>query len=313
MATIDMDYMKKGGSVKGNRNESQPFGKGKGKGKSKAIATATNTVHVHVNKRQSAPRKVMRTLGGNMAIERQLGQLFQQLGQMSYHPPLYASYPPLKEQSSVVLPPEKELPHQQSNIINLADLAREPIIEDLYRGRFVREEWDRQEQFSHASHLPASIDHGDPAEVRSLPFSRVSYGDEQNQEVREIDTNGDGQMSGGYYGDYEDFVSHPVEPMLKEAPIIPIEQPMSQPVGLIPFDESPPVPLLERRLIRPKGYIFGEHGLGYTKEGKSRTKPIRNDEYSNYSEGFPGAGMNPPRPGRQYHIRPFMQSHRKVH
>jgi hypothetical protein len=307
MATIDMDYMKKGGKVKGSRYESQPFGKAKGK--SKAIATATNTVHVHVNKRQSAPRKVMRTLGGNMVMERQLGQLFQQLGQMSYHPPLYASYPPLKEQSSVVLPPEKELPQQQSNIINLADLAREPIIEDLYRGRFVREEWDRQEQFSHASHLPSSVDHGDPAEVRSLPFSRVSYGDEQNQEVCEIDTNGKGQMSGGYYGDYEDFVSHPAEPMLKEAPIIPIEQPMSQPVGLI----QPHFPPLERRLLRPTGYIFGEHGLGYTKEGKSRTKPIRNDEYSEYSAGFTATGMNPSRPGRQYHIRPFMESHSKVH
>jgi len=304
MATIDMDYMKKGGKVKGNRNESRPFGKGKGK--SKAIATATNTVHVHVTKRQSAPRNVMRTSGGNMAMERQLGQLFQQLGQMSYHPPLYASYPPLKEQNSVVLPPEKELPQQQSNIINLADLAREPIIEDLYRGRFVREEWDRQEQLSHASHLPSSVDHGDPAEVRTLPFSRVSYGDEQNQEVREIDTNGDGQMS--YYGDYEDFVSHPAEPSLSHHSMVSIKQSMSQPVGFIPFDE-PHFPPLERHVIRPKGYIFGEHGLGYTKEGKSRTKPIRNDEYSEYSAGFTGAGMNPPRPGRQYHIRPFMESH----
>ena len=284
--------MKRGGKVKG-----------KGSRKARAVATATNTVHVHLTKRQSAPRKqgVSHVAHGNIAMERQLGSMFQQLGQMSFHPPTYASYPPLMEQGAQVLPKEVELPHQQKNIINLADLAREPILEDIYRGRFAREEWNRQEQFSHASHLPSSIDHGDPAEVRSLPFSRISYGDENNQEVREINTNGDGQMSGGYYGDYEDFVSYPNEPMLKEVSNVPIQQPMSQSVGIRPIIH-PRFPPMHR--LRPKGYVYG-HGLGYTKEGKPRTQPIRNDEYSEYSAGFAGAGMNPSRPGRQYHVRPF--------
>ena len=286
--------MKRGGKVKG-LSRASPSGKG-GARKARAVATATNTVHVHLTKRQSAPRKHS---AGNIAMERQLGAMFQQLGQMSFHPPVYASYPPLMEQGANVLPKEVELPHQQKNIINLADLAREPILEDIYRGKFAREEWNRQEQFSHASHLPSSIDHGDPAEVRSLPFSRVSYGDENNQEVREI-PHVAGQMSGGYYGNYEDFVSHPNEVEAREVP-------MSQPVGNVPFRTRPIVhprfPPLHR--LNPKGYIYGEYGLGYTQEGKPRSKPIRNDEHSEYSAGFAGAGMNPPRPGRQYHVRPF--------
>ena len=289
MATIDM---KRGGKVKG------------GARKARAVATATNTVHVHLTKRQSAqsrPASLHKHSAGNIAMERQLGAMFQQLGQMSFHPPVYASYPPLMEQGAKVLPKEVELPHQQKNIINLADLAREPILEDIYRGKFAREEWNRQEQFSHASHLPSSIDHGDPAEVRSLPFSRVSYGDENNQEVREIPQ----QMSGGYYGDYENFVSHPNEVEAREVP-------MSQPVGNVPFPKGeallspyihPRFPPLRR--LNPKGYIYGEYGLGYTQEGKPRSKPIRHDEHSEYSAGFAGAGMNPPRPGRQYHVRPF--------
>ena len=268
--------MKRGGKVKGKS----------GARKARAVATATNTVHVHLTKRQSAPRKHS---AGNIPMERQLGAMFQQLGQMSFHPPVYASYPPLMEQGANVLPKEVELPHQQKNIINLADLAREPILEDIYRGKFAREEWNRQEQFSHASHLPSSIDHGDPAEVRSLPFSRVSYGDENNQQVREIPYVA-GQMSGGYFGNYEDFVSHPNEVEAREVP-------MSQSVGNVPF---PPL-----RRLNPNGYIYGAYGLGYTQEGKPRLKPIRNDEQSEYSAGFAGAGMNPSRPGRQYHVRPF--------
>ena len=297
--------MKRGGKVKGVSKAR----------KARAVATATNTVHVHLTKRQSAQSRPAGTasLGprnhsaGNIAMERQLGAMFQKLGQMSFHPPVYASYPPLIEQGANVLPKEVELPHQQKNIINLADLAREPILEDIYRGKFAREEWNRQEQFSHASHLPSSIDHGDPAEVRSLPFSRVSYGDENNQEVREI-PHVAGQMSGGYYGDYENFVSHPNEVEAREVP-------MSQSVGNVPFPKgevlpnpfsiihNPRFPPLHR--LNPKGYIYGEYGLGYTQEGKPRSKPIRNDEYSEYSAGFPGAGMNPPRPGRQYYVRPF--------
>jgi hypothetical protein len=261
--------MKRGGKVKGG-------GKAKAKAKAKVTATATNTVHVHVTRRQSTKGKgISRVANGNIAMERQLGAMFQQLA--SFHPPMYASYPPLVEQGAKVLPQEVELPHQQKNIINLADLAREPIIEELYRGRFAREEWNRQEQFSHASHLPSSIDHGDPAEIRSLPFSRLSYGDENNQELREENEQRQSLSSLG-----QSRAS--------------LGQPIIRPVI------RPRFPPLHR--LQPKGYVYGL-GLGYTKEGKPRTNPIRNDEYSEYSAGFAGAGMNPARPGRQYHIRPF--------
>jgi len=75
----DIEYMKKGGKAKGRS-------KAKG-GKAKATATATNTVHVHVTKRQAAPRRTMAAAGGNMAMEKAFGRMFQQLGNMSFHPP----------------------------------------------------------------------------------------------------------------------------------------------------------------------------------------------------------------------------------
>ena len=296
----DIEYMKKGGKAKGRS-------KAKG-GKAKATAlkagafTATNTVHVHVTKRQAAPRRTMAAAGGNMAMEKAFGRMFQQLGNMSFHPPLYSSIPPVIAQSAAIVPPEKELPQQQSNIINLQDLASHPTLEDLYRGKFVREEWERQEAFSHASHLPASIDHGNFADRQSIPFSHMSYGDENDVEARAINTNGDGQMDGGFYGDYEDFATLPAEPMLKEAPVVPIEQPMTQPVNdIVPFNQGhvirfPALPAQRSHLQRvPQNaeeyQRYGRYGYGYASHQKvgqvepvHRTQPPRADERSMFSD-----------------------------
>jgi len=227
---------------------------------------------------------------------------------------LYSSMPPLSAQRAPVAPPEKELPQQQSNIINLQDLANHPTLEDLYRGKFVREEWDRQEAFSHASHLPASIDHGNFADRQSIPFSHMSYGDEQNEEARAIDTNGDGQMSGGFYGDYENFATLPAEPMLREAPMVPIEHPMTQPVNdIVPFKQGhvirfPALPAQRSHLHRvpqdaEEYQRYGRYGYGYAfpkKVGQvelvHRTQPPREDERSTFS-GTSGEG-------RLYYSRP---------
>lgn len=282
----DIDYMKKGG-------------KAKGRAKAKATATATNTVHVHVTKRQSAPRRAMSAAGGNMAMEKAFGRMFQQLGNMSFNPPLYSSMPPVTAQSVAVVPPEKELPQQQSNIINLRDLAENPTLDDLYRGKFVREEWERQEAFSHASHLPASIDHGSFSDRQSIPFNHMSYGDENDVEARAINTNGDGQMSGGFYGDYEDFATLPAEPMLMEAPMVPIQQPMTQSVNnLVPFAQMVNFPPLGKershlgRQARTEEEVekYGVHGYGYAfpkkrgqKELVHRENPPREDERSMFS------------------------------
>ena len=318
----DIDYMKKGGKAKATKAKVRSKAKG---GKAKATATlkgsagaftATNTVHVHVTKRQAAPRRTMAAAGGNLAAEKALGRVFQQLGNMSFHPPLYSSIPPVIAQSVPIVPPEKELPQQQSNIINLQDLASNPTLDDLYRGKFVREEWERQEAFSHASHLPASIDHGNFADRQSIPFSHMSYGDENDVEARAINTNGDGQMNGGFYGDYEDFVTLPAEPMLKEAPVVPIEQPMTQSVNnIVPFKQEQVVTF--PRLIPQRSHLgrkpetveelqkYGMYGYGYAvpkkpgqKELVHRTQPPRADERSLFSD-------TESHEGRLYYVRPL--------
>ena len=318
----DIDYMKKGGKAKATKAKVRSKAKG---GKAKATATlkgsagaftATNTVHVHVTKRQAAPRRTMAAAGGNLAAEKALGRVFQQLGNMSFHPPLYSSIPPVIAQSVPIVPPEKELPQQQSNIINLQDLASNPTLDDLYRGKFVREEWERQEAFSHASHLPASIDHGNFADRQSIPFSHMSYGDENDVEARAINTNGDGQMDGGFYGDYEDFATLPAEPMLKEAPVVPIEQPMTQSVNnIVPFKEGhvirfPALPAQRSHLHRvpqnaEESQRFGRYGYGYAvpkKVGQAelvhRTRPPRADERSLFSD-------TESHEGRLYYVRPL--------
>ena len=291
MMVPDTEYMKKGGKVKRHNKTTA-------KALKAGAFTATNTVHVHVTKR-AAPRRTMAAAGGNLAAEKALGRVFQQLA--AFHPPLYSSMPPLSAQRAPVAPPEKELPQQQSNIINLQDLANHPTLEDLYRGKFVREEWDRQEAFSHASHLPASIDHGNFADRQSIPFSHMSYGDEQNEEARAIDTNGDGQMSGGFYGDYENFATLPAEPMLREAPMVPIEHPMTQPVNdIVPFKQGhvirfPALPAQRSHLHRvpqdaEEYQRYGRYGYGYAfpkKVGQvelvHRTQPPREDERSTFS------------------------------
>jgi len=300
---VDTIDLKRGGRVKSRKS------------KAKATATATNTVHIHLTKRQAAPRRAMSAAGGNMAMEKSLGRMFQQLGTMSFHPPLYSSIPPVTAQSVPVVPPEKELPQQQANIINLRDLANHPTLDALYRDKFVRDEWDRQEAFSHASHLPASIDHGSFSDCQSIPFNHMSYGDENNVEKRAIDTNGDGQMSlsGGFYGDYEDFATLPAEPMLKEAPMVPIQQPMAQSVNnLVPFTKGQVIkfpPLRQERSYlgrHPRNVEelekYGAYGYGYSFHPKRGLTHKMHEPRADERSFFSGTES---REGRLYYGRPL--------
>ena len=282
--TSRIEYMKKGGKVK-----------------AKATATAKNTVHVHVTKRMANPRNSRGGMGGNMALERQMGAMFQRLGQMSFHPPLYSSMPPLRAEGAVVAPPEKELPQQQANIINLRDLAEHPALNQLYRDKFVREEHDRQDIISHASHLPASVDHGNFSERQSIPFSHMSYGDEASIEKRMVndlpmsDTTSfvsNGKKPTGNMENYLEY-NYPAEPALSEpSAFSQLHQPMSQSTGQpIPFAQPNFPPLVRER--QEAGHRFGRYGYGYTKEGTSRERLPRETEMSVSSEG-----------GRMYYVRP---------
>lgn len=285
--TSRIEYMKKGGKVK-----------------AKATATAKNTVHVHVTKRMANPRNRSSTMGGNLALERQFGAMFQRLGQMSFHPPIYSSMPPLRAEGAVVAPPEKELPRQQANIVNLQDLSDHPTLDQLYRDKFVREEHDRQEIISHASHLPSSVDHGNFAECQSIPFSRMSYGDEASIEKRMVNdlpmSDTTSFVSNGIrpIGNVENYLeyNYPAEPALSEPSAFSqthsLVQPMSQSTGQpIPFAQ-PKFPPLERER-QEAGHRFGRFGFGYTKEGVSRQRMPRENERSESSEG-----------GRMYYVRP---------
>jgi hypothetical protein len=221
---LQIQHLKKGGKVK--------------KGKSVAKATATNTVHIHMAKRGGGARKPPTqrpapfiNVGGGFANEAQLARLFQSLAMA-----------PLKAQGAPVLPQEVQLPEQKHNIINLEDLANNPTIRQLHRDEFKREEWARQAEISHASHLPSSIDHADPAEVRTLPFSRLSYGDEDNVQRRSISSAEEqkhAERNMGYYEDPMNF-SYPAEPMRWLPPAVAIAQPMAQPTGNpVPFAGVP--------------------------------------------------------------------------
>ena len=284
-------YMKKGG-------------KAGGKAKATAKATAKNTVHVHVTKRMANPRNSRGGMGGNMALERQMGAMFQKLGQMSFHPPMYSSMPPLRAEGAVVLPPEKELPRQQANIINLQDLAEHSTLNQLFRDKFTRDEHDRQEIISHASHLPSSVDHGNFAERQSIPFSHMSYGDEESVEKRMIndlpmsDTTSFSSNGKRPIGNMENYLeySYPAEPSLSEPSVFnqtrSLSQPMSQASGQsIPFAQPNFPPLVRER--QEASRRFGQFGYGYTKEGISRQRMPRETEMSISSAG-----------GRMYYMRP---------
>ena len=298
--TSRIEYMKKGGKVKAKATANQRTHSANQRTHS-AKATAKNTVHVHVTKRMANPRNRSSNAGGNLALERQLGSMFQRLGQMSYHPPMYSSMPPLKAEGAVVLPPEMELPRQQANIINLRDLAEHPTLDQLYRDKFVREEHDRQEIISHASHLPSSIDHGSFSERQLLPFSHMSYGDEASIEKRMVndlpisDTTSftsNGKRPLGNMENYLEF-NYPAEPALSEPPAFSqLHQPMAPSTGQpIPFAQ-PNFPPLVRQQQEP-GHRFGKFGYGYTKEGISRERLPRETEMSQSSAG-----------GRMYYVRP---------
>jgi len=272
--TSRIEYMKKGGKVKA---------------KAKATATAKNTVHVHVTKRMANPRN-RSTIGGNLALERQFGAMFQRLGQMSFHPPMYSSMPPLRAEGAVVAPPEKELPQQQATIINLRDLAEHPTLDQLYRDKFVREEHDRQEIISYASHLPSSIDHGNFAERQSIPFSHMSYGDEASIEKRMVNDLPISEKPTGNMENYLEY-NYPAEPALSEPSAFSqthsLVQPMSQ-------SAEQPIPFAKPKRERQEvGHRFGRFGFGYTKEGVSRSRMPRENERSESSEG-----------GRMYYVRP---------
>ena len=187
-------------------------GKVKGKGKGKASATATNTVHVHVTR--AAPRhstsRVSGASGGNLAMERQLSRLIHSLGNMmpsqipTYTHPGFTNIPMALKAPSHSVGIQTKLPvndiGMQAHITKrytdtpietqtnpdhtIYDLAREHQQDMNTTQR--RKEFEIQEKLSHASHLPASIDHGDPAEIRMLPFTNVSYGDELSTETRMI-------------------------------------------------------------------------------------------------------------------------------
>lgn len=187
-------------------------GKVKGKGKGKASATATNTVHVHVTR--AAPRhstsRVSGASGGNLAMERQLSRLIHSLGNMmpsqipTYTHPGFTNIPMALKAPSHSVGIQTKLPvndiGMQAHITKrytdtpietqtnpdhtIYDLAREHQ-QDM-NTTLRRKEFEIQEKLSHASHLPASIDHGDPAEIRMLPFTHVSYGDELSTETRMI-------------------------------------------------------------------------------------------------------------------------------
>ena len=281
-------YMKKGGKVKATATKATAT-------KATAKATAKNTVHVHVTKRMANPRNRSSNAGGNLALERQMGAMFQRLGQMSYHPPMYSSMPPLRAEGAVVAPPEKELPQQQATIINLRDLAEHSTLDQLYRDKFVREEHDRQEIISHASHLPSSVDHGSFSECQSIPFSHMSYGDEASIEKRMVNDLPISEKPTGNMENYLEY-NYPAEPALSEPSVFnqtrSLSQPMSQSTGQpIPFAQPNFPPSVREQ--REAGHRFGRFGFGYTKEGLSRQRMPRENEMSESSAG-----------GRMYYMRP---------
>ena len=217
----EVDTMKKGGRVVKRKNK-----------KSTAIANAT--VNVYMAKRggnkytQPRPRplnQLMNASGGNFALENQLMKFFQNI----QHPPLQSTIVQ-KAQGHALEPVDVELPEQRRNIINLQDLAENETIRQLHEDQFRRAEWNRQEQFSSASHLPSSVDSGDPAEVRSIPFTHLSYGDENSVQRRYVNELPDFSDTSsilpseaylerrlGYYEAPLDFdVNHPAEPELSD-------------------------------------------------------------------------------------------------
>lgn len=208
---LDVPCMKKGGKVKA-----------KGKSNTKAVATANPTVHVHVTRRQGNRRAVrapaqmhhappsiyVNASDGNMHMENQLMRMFQQ---MQTQP--VAKLVPLHNQGMQTVEVEVELPEQKHNIQNIvkADPSR-AIHHDLAQNANRLEQLARASALSHASHLPESIDNGNFADVRSIPFHHVSYGDEWNEVGREIPHEA---KHDSYYDNYENF-SYPSEPSLSE-------------------------------------------------------------------------------------------------
>lgn len=206
---LQADCMKKGGKVKAKKSNV------------KAIATANPTVHVHVTRRQANRRAVRAPIqhshtpsiyvnasDGNMHMENQLMRMFQQ---MQTQP--VSKLVPLRNQGMQTAEVEVELPEQKHNIQNIvrADPSR-AIHHDLTQNANRLEQLARASALSHASHLPESIDNGNFADVRSIPFHHVSYGDEWNEVKREIPHEA---KHDSYYDNYENF-SYPSEPSLSE-------------------------------------------------------------------------------------------------
>jgi hypothetical protein len=151
----------------------------------KAKASAVANVTINMAKRgggggNRAPRNTPRFpfMGagqGNIALENQFGRLFQQI---------QSNLIPKTGQGQPVAPPEIELPEQkQNNIIHLGDLANHPVVRDLHRQEFIRDQFDRNEALSHSYDLDPSIDSGDPSQVRSIPFSRASFGSLNDSDI----------------------------------------------------------------------------------------------------------------------------------
>jgi hypothetical protein len=176
-----MEYMKKGGKTKS-------------KAKTKTISqqqSVSQKVHIHIgNQRHPAHHsRRVRISNGNLAMENALIKMLQRVvppiqsaGQISFNPIIVSGLPPLVNQGIKTAPPSQELPSQQRNIANLADVH----LEKLHQDQVKLQEWRNQELLSRASHLPTSIDSGDASSIRSLPFTHLSYGDEYNSSTSSI-------------------------------------------------------------------------------------------------------------------------------
>jgi hypothetical protein len=146
----NIQKLKRGGRVK---IKAKPKG---GRAKASAVANVT----INMGKRgggNRAPRPspkfpLMGASQGNMALENQFARLFNQI-QSNLVP---------KNQGQPVAPPERELPEQQRNIVNLQDLADNPSIAQFHADQTMA-------QLNRAGLLrnyPEESDIGDPSQMR---------------------------------------------------------------------------------------------------------------------------------------------------
>jgi hypothetical protein len=254
----------------------------------KAKASAVANVTINMAKRgggNRAPRNTPRFpfMGagqGNMALENQLGRLFQQI---------QSNLIPKTDQGQPVAPPERELPEQQqSNIIHLGDLVNNPVVRDLHRQEFIRDQFDRNEALSHSYDLDPSIDSGDPSQVRSIPFGRINFGSLPDSESGLQLPVGIREQFPPQHAIIEEEKSNAIIPRVpNQVPVNSITDYLNSPIGRV---RQTPFPTIEQQAT----YGFSPFGY-YGQTNKPRTKAPQADErsYISFKSGLPKLERKP--------------------